>query len=73
MKLFAFLDVMVKDLRDFLLIGLLDYLWVFIYFLGLVLGMKVSDENVLIHLSTLGEVYHVDLLEFESAPRLKKL
>ena len=53
MELFAFFDVMVKDLRDFLLIGLLDDFGVFKYFLGLILGMKVSDEDVLIHLSTL--------------------
>ncbi len=35
--------------------------------------MKVSDENVLIYLSTWGQIYHINLFEFESAPGLKKL
>ncbi len=35
--------------------------------------MKVSDENVLIHLSTWGQIYHINLFKFESAPKLKKL
>jgi hypothetical protein len=52
MYLFAFFDVMIKNLRDFLFIGLFDDFWLSIDFLELIFGMKVSDENVLIHLST---------------------
>ncbi len=34
--------------------------------------MKVSDDDVLINLSRLGLLYHIELLELESAPTFKK-
>jgi hypothetical protein len=72
MHFYAFIDVVLKYFRDFFFVGLLYDFGVFEKFLGLVLGLKVFDENVLIDLSRLGLFYHIELLEFQSAPTFEK-
>jgi hypothetical protein len=69
----AFIDVVLKYFRDFFFVGLLYDFGMLEKLFGLVLGLKVFDENVLIDLSRLGLFYHIKLLEFQSAPAFEKL